>query len=467
MQLPTNLVMLVVKGDPVKHGASTPYNYGTNGIVTNTAVTNSVNTPADQSSTQRFACLGWTGTGSVPTGGSDTQVVFVITNDSTLTWLWTNQYLLTLTAATNGTANTNVSGWYTNGTQVVIAATGNTGYAFSQWTGDVPYGGHTNNPLTVTMDQARTIQANFASNSPQTKIWTGTANWASMTNWNPAGMPGPQDTAVIQSGTVTLSDPTWVRSLTNSATLTFSGWQTILTASNVVLAGGSTVNHTGPSSTTSNRVYFVCDNMTLSGSINVSGRGYTNATGPGAGMSSSSHGGGGGYGGVGGTAAVAGVLGGPTYGLSNAPDYIGSGGGQGYMRGGVGGGAVRLLVARVLTLNGSILADGGYGGGTGPDAGSGGGGSGGAIWITTETIFGSGSLQANGGVAGGNWGNGSGGGGGGRIAIQVNKAPFYTSGGFRGTCAVSGGARGNNAGVGYPGTIYLKQLTRGTVLATW
>jgi hypothetical protein len=299
-----------------------------------------------------------------------------------------------------------------------------------------------------------------------TKTWTGAGNWTNAVNWA-GGVPGATDTAVIASGTVTVSQATQVLILTNSGTLTFSGWDTILTASNVVLAAGSTVNHTGPSSTTSNRVYFVCDNMTLSGSINVSGRGYTNATGPGAGMSSSSHGGGGGYGGVGGTAAVAGVLGGPTYGLSNAPEYIGSGGGQGYMRGGVGGGAVRLLVARVLTLNGSILADGGYGGGTGPDAGSGGGGSGGAIWITTETIFGSGSLQANGGVAGGNWGNGSGGGGGGRIAIQVNKAPFYTSGGFRGTCAVSGGARGNNAGVGYPGTIYLKQLTRGTVLATW
>jgi hypothetical protein len=394
-----------------------------------------------------------------------------MTNDSTLIWQWTNEYLLTLTAATNGTANTNVSGWYTNGLTVEISATGDTGYAFSQWTGDVPLGGHTNNPLTVTMDQARTIQANFASNSPQTKIWTGTANWASATNWSPAGMPGPQDTAIIQSGKATLCDPTWIAVMTNSGTLTFSGWHAVVTASNVVIAAAGRVNHLGPTtnSAVSNRVRFVSTTMTINGTINVtsngyyggmSGVGHLTGYGPGGGGTHN----GGGHGGVGGHG------GGATYGSSNMPVTMGSGGGNGgyegsSANGGHGGGVVYLAVG-TLIVNGSIIADGSSG--AFQQYCCSGGGAGGSIWIVADTLQGAGNIYARGGAAATDWSDKGGGGGGGRIAIYLFKSPYYTTGRFTGTIAASGGVSdGTSTYDGYPGTIYLKQWPRGTVLSTW
>ena len=39
----------------------------------------------------RFVCTGWTGTGSAPLSGTGTNVIFTITEDSTLTWNWQKQ----------------------------------------------------------------------------------------------------------------------------------------------------------------------------------------------------------------------------------------------------------------------------------------------------------------------------------------------------------------------------------------
>ena len=40
----------------------------------------------------RRVCTGWTGTGSVPEGGTDTSASFVITNDSSIVWNWRTDY---------------------------------------------------------------------------------------------------------------------------------------------------------------------------------------------------------------------------------------------------------------------------------------------------------------------------------------------------------------------------------------
>ncbi len=79
----------------------------------------------------------------------------------------------TLTVAETGTGNGTItsspgsincpgvcSGSFTDGTMVTLTATPTVG-GFVQWTGDVPVPDQFNNPLTVTMDQARTINALF------------------------------------------------------------------------------------------------------------------------------------------------------------------------------------------------------------------------------------------------------------------------------------------------------------------
>ena len=131
-----------------------------------------------------------------------------------------------------------------------------------------------------------------------------------------------------------------------------------------------------------------------------------------------------------------------TYGLFNAPVELGSGSGCNYFAsGGNGGGAIRLIVSGVLTLEGSITANGSNGVSYYSSFGyHTGGGSGGSIYVTTNGLEGSGSFKANGGNGIGDVGTGwSGGGGGGRIAVH------YYANSFAGTAAASGGT-GRNLG---------------------
>ena len=51
---------------------------------------------------------------------------------------------------------------YQYGTSVQVTATPDSGYHFVTWSGDIPVGQENDNPLTVTMDQNRTISAQFA-----------------------------------------------------------------------------------------------------------------------------------------------------------------------------------------------------------------------------------------------------------------------------------------------------------------
>ena len=146
------------------------------------------------------------------------------------------------------------------------------------------------------------------------------------------------------------------------------------------------------------------------GIMAVDGKGYPIASGPGAGLSSNSIGSGAGYGGNGGASSVS--LGGVTYGSAQQPVDRGSGGGRGWQAttgGAEGGGAIRLTVGGVLTVNGRLSA-----GGNAALQDDGGGGSGGSILLAAGALAGNGVIAADGGA--GELYDG-GGGGGGRIAI--------------------------------------------------
>ena len=250
--------------------------------------------------------------------------------------------------------------------------------------------------------------------APQQRVWSGTGNWTNTSFWAGGILPSAGEGVLISNGTVTVtSAPPALAYLTvsNSAGLTFDGWNSSVTASNIFIYG--TVTHNPNTATTTNgvgqwvpnaRVWLICTNLFVAtnGSINTDAKGYGTAGssgyGPGAGLSYA----GAGYGGFGGQPQ--GTRGQP-YGLTNAPTDPGSGARTG------GGGAVLIQASGMVTVNGTISANGGNGQASG---------SGGSVYITCATLSGTnGVVSANGGTPSTDT---SGGGGGGRIAMIYNTA---------------------------------------------
>lgn len=131
-----------------------------------------------------------------------------------------------------------------------------------------------------------------------------------------------------------------------------------------------------------------------------------------------------------------------TYGSTNCPLDLGSGGGAA-----PGGGAIHLVVSDTLDIKGKISSNGGnlY------DCL--GAGSGGSIFIVTKKLVGTGIISANGGDGD------EIGGGGGRIAIYSR----YTA--FSGQVTVDGGADKMHRDLGEQGTIYRNTLAEATLVS--
>jgi hypothetical protein len=99
---------------------------------------------------------------------------------------WTTQYLLSAAAGEHGSAEP-AAQWYGAGATATASATASLGWHFAGWTGDVPSANQPDNPVTLTMNQARSVTAAFARNT--TTYWaalkTGTswsANWPARTD---------------------------------------------------------------------------------------------------------------------------------------------------------------------------------------------------------------------------------------------------------------------------------------------
>ncbi len=222
---------------------------------------------------------------------------------------------------------------------------------------------------------------------------------------------------------------------------------------NLTITTGSLL--TGLSSQ-SNLDLVVLNNLDVAagGAIAVDANGFAQASGPGAGQSVGGSGSGAGYGGLGGASATA-APGGTNYGSAQLPVDMGSGGGFGsgpLYGGSEGGGAIRLNVGGVLTVDGQLSANGDWG-----FQDNSGGGSGGSIWVTAGTLVGNGQITADGGdgeLFGG------GGGAGGRIAIysQANV--------FAGQVSASGGGGDFPGGAGsifYSANLPLQVLSHSPV----
>jgi len=186
------------------HGTIVPPR-GTNAYSRNTVVNCEVTDPEVEDGATQYVCIGWAGTGSVPGTGEDASVDVTITNElSTLTWRWSTNYWLVVTAAPNGTVESE-QGWLAIGSNVTMSASPNVGHFFDFWSGDVPPGSETNNPLTVVMDRGRAITGNFVAVPPVLYVdhaATGTADGLSWSN----AFTGPNDALAV----AVISQSVWV-----------------------------------------------------------------------------------------------------------------------------------------------------------------------------------------------------------------------------------------------------------------
>ena len=105
-----------------------------------------------------FRFSGWTG--DIPEGHEeDNPLTITMDGDKSIEANFVRQYTLTTVAGTGGTTDPSPGSYtYDSGTQVTVTATANTGYQFSSWSGDAS--GMTN-PITITMDEDKSITANF------------------------------------------------------------------------------------------------------------------------------------------------------------------------------------------------------------------------------------------------------------------------------------------------------------------
>ena len=141
-------------GQPSPATGTNGFDYGTS---TNASVANS---PVTDNTTQ-YVCRGWAGTGSVPASGITSNTAFVLTNDSSIVWLWSTNYWLDTSASLNGSVNVD-DGWFARGSNVQITASANPHYHLAQWVGQTNSCTISSNKITAPMTQPRAITANFA-----------------------------------------------------------------------------------------------------------------------------------------------------------------------------------------------------------------------------------------------------------------------------------------------------------------
>ena len=115
----------------------------------------------------------WTLSGATTSTGVTTSDSFVISGNTTLTWSFAPEVLLTITSGAEGAVlPMDAAGWHPLGSTVSLQAVPPSLFTFRGWTGDVP-SGSTNASLDLAMTQARTITADF---KPQTTA-NGTPYW--------------------------------------------------------------------------------------------------------------------------------------------------------------------------------------------------------------------------------------------------------------------------------------------------
>ena len=124
------------------------------------------------------------------------------TEDGVVTWNWNDwNCLVEASAYAHGSVDVG-SQWVAVGSDfAAITATADEGYEFAYWTGDVTDAERFTNPLVSKVGEPRKVKAFFASTTPATYTFNKKGNtwydWFEPSNWDPVGVPGPQDAVVI------------------------------------------------------------------------------------------------------------------------------------------------------------------------------------------------------------------------------------------------------------------------------
>ncbi|XHR30062.1 MAG: SUMF1/EgtB/PvdO family nonheme iron enzyme [Chthoniobacteraceae bacterium] len=117
---------------------------------------------------------GWTlSTGSSTLSGTTTSGTFTIQENTTLSWTWQSQVVLQLTSGVQGAVlPSDVGGWHAVGEQVALEAVPAFDFKLHRWSGEIGFES-TSGTVTITMDQPRTIAADFTAEASA----GGTPHW--------------------------------------------------------------------------------------------------------------------------------------------------------------------------------------------------------------------------------------------------------------------------------------------------
>lgn len=182
-------------------GESWPLNYGTHSLPALKWVVASVPAVAEVNGS-RYTCKGWKGRGSVPRWGTTNSVTFYFRWSSTLTWLWKVEHPLSLMPS-QGTVVGAESGFLSEGETADLTFVPNAGYRFHHWEINGQYGGR-DNPLSVTMDRAQSIQ-------PVCELLEGQTNVVTFDTWSVSSQLGAGVTngpILLEGGLKLVSSPT-------------------------------------------------------------------------------------------------------------------------------------------------------------------------------------------------------------------------------------------------------------------
>ena len=134
------------------------------------------------------------------------------------------------------------------------------GNVFGAWYGDgLAVDGVANQELSYTASLPFKLRVVFKSLTATTRAWTGavSADWNTGANWNPAGVPGPNDSVSVSGGTTRLGVSTELNALTldngaaltvgdstvrNDATLDIAGDLNVLGGSTLTVFAGTLTN---------------------------------------------------------------------------------------------------------------------------------------------------------------------------------------------------------------------------------
>ncbi|MDA3924770.1 MAG: hypothetical protein PF904_08745 [Kiritimatiellae bacterium] len=154
--------LLWTMGGPVEltvdngRGTATPAD-GTHTLSAGSVIACSVSPTISDGSEMQYECIGWSGTGSVPTSGTSNSVEVTLTEDSSITWNWQTNYWLTASVSGSGTVDV-ASGFYAEDSEQILTAMPDSGWLFMGWSGDASG----TNEAFVTMTESQTVMATFS-----------------------------------------------------------------------------------------------------------------------------------------------------------------------------------------------------------------------------------------------------------------------------------------------------------------